>query len=87
AYIAKEFESLKQFTFLGNFRQKGMIYAFDILSQKRARAGLWVFQKALQKGLLLRPLGHTIYFMPPYIVSYDEVRYVKESLEAIFREF
>ena len=87
AYIAKEFESLKQFAFLGNFRQKGMVYAFDILSQKRERAGLWVFQKALQKSLLLRPLGNTIYFMPPYIITQQQIRYVRESLEEIFREF
>lgn len=87
AYIAKEFESLKQFAFLGNFRQKGMVYAFDILSQKRERAGLWVFQKALQKSLLLRPLGNTIYFMPPYIITQKQIRYVRESLEEIFREF
>ena len=83
-YIAKEFESLKAFTFLGNFRQKGMIYAFDIKDTKIPRAGLFVFQKALQKGLLLRPLGNTLYFMPPYVISQDEVRYVRQSLEEIF---
>ncbi|WP_304418030.1 aminotransferase class III-fold pyridoxal phosphate-dependent enzyme, partial [uncultured Helicobacter sp.] len=86
-YIADEFQSLKDFHFLGNFRQKGMIYAFDILQSPYKRAGLEVFKRALKKELLLRPLGNTIYFMPPYIITKEQVRYVRESLEAIFRGF
>ncbi|WP_300450193.1 adenosylmethionine--8-amino-7-oxononanoate transaminase [uncultured Helicobacter sp.] len=86
-YIADEFQSLKDFHFLGNFRQKGMIYAFDILQSPYKRAGLEVFKRALKKELLLRPLGNTIYFMPPYIITKKQVRYVRESLEAIFRGF
>ncbi|TEY01979.1 adenosylmethionine--8-amino-7-oxononanoate transaminase [Campylobacter sp. US33a] len=86
-FIKKEFSRLKQFEFLGNFRQKGMIYAFDILKSKHSRAGLFVFQKALEKGLLLRPLGNTIYFMPPYIIKEEEICYVVNALENIFNEF
>lgn len=86
AFIADEFEHLKQFDFLNHFRQKGMIYAFDILASPHKRAGLFVFEKALQKGLLLRPLGNTIYFMPPYTITLEEIYYVRQSLEYIFKE-
>ncbi|EDO8961994.1 aminotransferase class III-fold pyridoxal phosphate-dependent enzyme, partial [Campylobacter coli] len=43
--------------------------------------------KALEKGLLLRPLANTIYFMPPYIITKEQIVYVLESLEQIFKEF
>lgn len=87
AFIAKEFETLREFEFLGNFRQKGMIYAFDILSAKMPRAGIWLYQKALEKGLLLRPLGNTIYFMPPYVIQREEVSFVIKNLREVFRGF
>ncbi len=85
--IKKEFSRLQKFDFLGNFRTCGMISAFDIKSTKYERAGLFVFQKALQKALLLRPLGSTIYFMPPYIITEEQISYVVDSLEQIFEEF
>lgn len=87
AFMQKEFSRLKSFDFLGNFRTCGMISAFDILSTKFERVGLFVFQKALEKALLLRPLGNTIYLMPPYIITKEQISYVVESLEQIFKEF
>ncbi|EAK0957418.1 TPA: adenosylmethionine--8-amino-7-oxononanoate transaminase [Campylobacter lari] len=87
AFIKTQWESLKEFEFLGNFRNLGMISAFDIQKSKYKRAGLEVFQRALEKGLLLRPLGNTIYFMPPYVINEDEITYVVHSLREIFKDF
>lgn len=64
-----------------------MVSAFDIQKSKYQRAGLEIFQRALEKGLLLRPLGNTIYFMPPYVINEDEIAYVVESLREIFKDF
>lgn len=86
-FIKEQFENLKEFEFLGNFRHLGMVSAFDIQKSKYKRAGLEVFQRALKKGLLLRPLGNTIYFMPPFIINEDEISYVIKSLKEIFNEF
>lgn len=86
-FIKKQWESLKEFDFLGNFRNLGMVSAFDIQKSKYQRAGLKVFQRALEKGLLLRPLGNTIYFMPPYVINEKEIAYVVQSLREIFKEF
>ncbi|EHS0800392.1 adenosylmethionine--8-amino-7-oxononanoate transaminase [Campylobacter lari] len=86
-FIKKQWESLKEFDFLGNFRNLGMVSAFDIQKSKYQRAGLEVFQRALEKGLLLRPLGNTIYFMPPYVINEDEIAYVVQSLREIFKDF
>ena len=58
---------------LRNFRQSGMIWAFEVAD---ATAGFSqaFYQCALQHGLLLRPLGATVYFMPPYILDEENMQ-------------
>ena len=54
-----------------NFRRLGMIWAFEVAG---AGAGYSTraFEAALSRGVLLRPIGNTVYFMPPYILTDDE---------------
>ncbi|MDX1610426.1 MAG: adenosylmethionine--8-amino-7-oxononanoate aminotransferase BioA, partial [Halofilum sp. (in: g-proteobacteria)] len=40
------------------------------------RRGLRVYRHGLTRGCLLRPLGNTIYFMPPYVITADEIRHL-----------
>ncbi|MDQ3185874.1 MAG: adenosylmethionine--8-amino-7-oxononanoate transaminase [Pseudomonadota bacterium] len=51
-----------------SFRNCGMIWAFEVETKDSAFAGKF-FQAALKQQLLLRPLGNTVYFMPPYIID------------------
>jgi adenosylmethionine---8-amino-7-oxononanoate aminotransferase len=51
-----------------NLRQCGMIIAFDVASE-RPDFSRWFAAAALEHELLLRPIGTTVYFMPPYIVT------------------
>ena len=37
------------------------------------RRGLRIYRHALERGVLLRPLGTTIYFMPPYVIEPQEI--------------
>jgi adenosylmethionine---8-amino-7-oxononanoate aminotransferase len=53
------------------FRQSGMIIAFDV-DTSRPDFARWCFAQGLERELLLRPIGHTVYFMPPYVVTDDE---------------
>lgn len=59
-------------------RRRGMIWAWDVadappdFSQRLQR-------ESLARGLLLRPIGNTLYVMPPYILQADEVRHLGES--------
>jgi adenosylmethionine-8-amino-7-oxononanoate aminotransferase len=55
-----------------DFRHLGMIWAFEVDSA-RADFASWCFSAALQRELLLRPIGRTIYWMPPYCLSDDEM--------------
>jgi adenosylmethionine-8-amino-7-oxononanoate aminotransferase len=43
------------------------------------RRGLQVYRHALAKGVLLRPLGNVIYFMPPYVISEEELHFVANT--------
>jgi adenosylmethionine-8-amino-7-oxononanoate aminotransferase len=56
---------------VGHFRHRGMIWAFEVQTA-RPDFARWCFAQGLARELLLRPLGHTVYFMPPYVVTDDE---------------
>jgi len=55
-----------------NFRTLGMIWAFDVVSE-RADFARWFAAEALQRGMLLRPIGRSVYWMPPYCLTEDEM--------------
>jgi adenosylmethionine-8-amino-7-oxononanoate aminotransferase len=58
-----------------------MIAAVELVADKASRRpfpaqqrrGLRVYLHGLEHGVLLRPLGDVIYFMPPYVVSAEEI--------------
>ncbi|HYR00744.1 MAG TPA: aminotransferase class III-fold pyridoxal phosphate-dependent enzyme, partial [Casimicrobiaceae bacterium] len=54
-----------------SFRQAGMIIAFEVATE-RPDFARWCFAEALEREVLLRPLGRTVYFMPPYVTTDDE---------------
>ncbi len=62
-------------------RQHGMILAIEMVKDKKSRTpypwqerrGLKVYQHALKQGALLRPLGNVTYFMPPYVITPDQI--------------
>lgn len=73
-------------------RQTGMIAAVELVQDKKSRApfdwrerrGLKIFEYALKKGVLLRPIGNVVYFLPPYVITPDEIRFmVQVAAEAI----
>jgi adenosylmethionine-8-amino-7-oxononanoate aminotransferase len=67
-------------------RRTGMILAIELIKNKHTREaypwqqrrGLRVYQYALSKGVLLRPLGNVIYFMPPYVINEQEITLMAE---------
>lgn len=67
-------------------RQTGMILAIEMVKDKatrepfpwKERRGLKVYQHALKNGVLLRPLGNVIYFMPPYVITEEQIKHIAE---------
>ncbi len=56
-----------------HFRQAGMIWAFDVADAPPG-FGRNFQRQALAKGLFIRPIGNTVYFMPPYVIDAPEMR-------------
>lgn len=66
-------------------RNTGMIWAFDVETDNRQFQRDF-YQAALQRGLLLRPIGNTVYFMPPYVISEPEMDWMVEQTEQLLAE-
>lgn len=56
-----------------HLRNTGMIWAFDVADAKADFANQ-AFQLALAQGVLLRPIGNSVYFMPPYILDEQQLQ-------------
>jgi adenosylmethionine-8-amino-7-oxononanoate aminotransferase len=68
-------EKFKTLPNVQEVRQRGMIAAIELKGYKsEARIGLKIYQYALEQGVLLRPLGHVVYFMPPFIMCEEELK-------------
>lgn len=79
---------------IAEVRQTGMILAIEMVADKRARTpypwqerrGLRVYEHGLRNGALLRPLGDVVYFMPPYVITEQQIeRLAQVSWEGILR--
>ncbi len=55
-----------------HFRQTGMIWAFDV-QHAAPHFARDFHQRALARGLFIRPIGNTVYFMPPYVIEEPEM--------------
>jgi len=81
AHTGKACEELKNHPHVAEVRQTGMILAIEMCKDKKSRTpypwqerrGLKVYLHGLEKGVLLRPLGNVIYFMPPYVITPEEI--------------
>ena len=72
-----------------HFRQQGMIWAFDAQVEDPQLAATFsrrFFASALKHELLLRPIGTTVYVMPPYVLSDADTDLLAERLQTVFDE-
>jgi adenosylmethionine-8-amino-7-oxononanoate aminotransferase len=72
-----------------------MILAIEMVKNRKTREpfpwqerrGLSVYRHALENGVLLRPLGDVIYFMPPYVITPEEIdqlaKVAREGIERV----
>jgi len=80
--MAESVKELEDHPHVGEIRQTGMILAIEMVKDKstreafpwQQRIGLDVYQRAINQGALLRPLGNVIYFMPPYVITDDQIK-------------
>ncbi|MDD3353658.1 adenosylmethionine--8-amino-7-oxononanoate transaminase [Zoogloea sp.] len=61
-----------------HLRQRGMILAFDVADAPPGFSRRF-FAAALERELLLRPIGNTVYTMPPYVLSDDDIAHLAQA--------
>lgn len=72
---------------VGDVRQHGMTLAIEMVKNKddktpfpwQERRGLHVYRHALKQGVLLRPLGNVVYFMPPYVITPEQIEHLAKT--------
>lgn len=74
ALMAERLERFKTLPNVKAVRQTGMIAAVELQGYApQERIGLKVYEYGLAQGVLIRPLGAVIYFMPPYVITEAEI--------------
>lgn len=89
AEFAKQCSRFDDHPHIGDVRQTGMITAVEIVKDKankqsypwQERRGLEVYKHGLKNNALLRPLGDVIYFMPPYVITAEEIKMLVDVAE------
>ena len=72
-----------------HFRQRGMIVAFDAVIDDANHLATFprrFFIAALERELLIRPIGNTVYLMPPYILSDEEIDLLASRTHSVFEQ-
>ena len=81
AHLGARAATLAQHPHVAEVRQTGMIVAAELVRDRATRTpypwserrGLTIYRHALRRGVLLRPIGNVVYFMPPYVVTPQEI--------------
>jgi adenosylmethionine---8-amino-7-oxononanoate aminotransferase len=81
AHMGARARELADHPHVAEVRQRGMIVAVEMARDRQSREpypwqerrGLSVYRHALGRGVLLRPIGNVVYFMPPYVITPGEI--------------
>lgn len=86
----KEFAAkLKTNTKIENLRQLGTIVAFDVKTNTDSNyfnnLRDFLYDNFIERGVLLRPLGNTIYVLPPYIITKAQLQKVYDVIDEVLK--
>lgn len=90
--VEKYFKNEK---YIGEIRSLGMICAIELVKDKNTktkfkfenRIGYEIYKIALENSLILRPLGDILYFMPPYIITNNQIDEMVEKAFFSYKKF
>ncbi|MDA8383928.1 MAG: adenosylmethionine--8-amino-7-oxononanoate transaminase [Betaproteobacteria bacterium] len=83
-YLSARLAPLEADPRVRNLRHLGMIWAFE-LADPRGAAPQRVHEEGLRRHVLLRPIGETIYLMPPYVICEPEMDFLAEGLLGVLQ--
>ena len=78
-YLNRRAEAISSRPGVRHFRNAGMIWAFDVEGADPAFSRDFS-RRAIDAGVLLRPLGSTVYWMPPYGISRPEIDFLVDTV-------
>lgn len=80
-------EGLSSHPKIKNFRKKGFITAFEVMSEESDSYSNSVSSRIKENyakfGILIRPLGNTVYLMPPYCITPEQSRWLIQQTAAL----
>jgi adenosylmethionine-8-amino-7-oxononanoate aminotransferase len=82
-------EALRGIRIVGNVRGIGGVAAIELVTENGGyfdAIGPRLYEAFLQRGLLLRPLGSILYFMPPYVITPPEVDWAFDQIADVLTE-
>jgi adenosylmethionine-8-amino-7-oxononanoate aminotransferase len=85
ALLALAFKPLAGDARIANLRQRGMVLAFDVLDAGPGFAEHFHLA-ARSRELLIRPIGHTVYLMPPYLIDALTAQFLFKAVLATLDE-
>ncbi len=86
-YIAKKMERFWELPNIEDVHQRGMIAVVELRGyDPKERIGLKINQECLRRGVFLRPLGGVVYFMPPYVISFEQIDEVLDTLYDVVKD-
>ncbi len=89
AFHRKKIDQLKGHKNLTDIRGMGVVAVLELRLKDRGYASLFAekfSQKALKRGVFLRPLGNIVYILPPYCISNQELEQVWSVIEEEIRQ-
>jgi adenosylmethionine---8-amino-7-oxononanoate aminotransferase len=87
--LASAFAWTKSDNRIEHLRQQGMILAFDVkghVLDKPSTFAREIFASGIEEGVLVRPIGSTVYVMPPYILSADETMEMGQRIQRVVED-
>ena len=82
AYLNRRAEAIRSRPGVLHFRNTGMIWAFDVRGAGPEFPRDFS-RRAIDAGVLLRPLGSTVYWMPPYGIGRDEIDFLLDAVDGL----
>jgi adenosylmethionine-8-amino-7-oxononanoate aminotransferase len=81
--LTRAFEPVSRHPRVKHARNLGMIWAWDVEDAGPDFAGHY-FREAIERGVVLRPIGRTVYAMPPYVLDDEAAEHLAQgALEAL----
>jgi adenosylmethionine-8-amino-7-oxononanoate aminotransferase len=92
ALFRERMAPLRALPYVGDLRILGGVAAIELAAPETREAGGYLDSvgprlaaEFLRRGLLLRPLGNVLYFMPPYVIRDDETDWALGQIEEVLR--